>query len=74
MADSQNVFNQAYLETVLVRHKLLCFALVSRFRGGPGRLGGEGAPGGLVGVLSQVEVCHTHADVITDYVLELRKK
>lgn len=60
-----------YLEAVFVGHELLRLALVCPLGGRSGGLGGQGAAGGLVGALAQVEVCHAHAELITHNVLEL---
>lgn len=62
-----------YLETVLVLHEVLGFALVRRLHQGAGRLRGQEAPCRSVGVLRQVQLRHLHADLVTHYVLELLK-
>lgn len=63
-----------YLEAVLIRHKLLRFALVGPLCCGPGCLRGQQAPRGFIGTFAQVHVRHTRAYIISDKVLELWKQ
>lgn len=60
-----------YLETVLVWHGLLGFALVLGLHKGPRWLWGQQASGSSVAILQQVKLCHLHADLIAHCVLKL---